>query len=125
MTLKLGRCGARHTNRLRECTQLAALGLVLSSLLQSAQAAPGRFCGDPVESGYSTGTTQEQALLAAQAWWSSRAGALGRGYENWDHAGERAMECKMSEFGTFKCKAMGRPCLPPGMLPENVPKIEM
>ncbi len=27
--------------------------------------------------------------------------------------------------GTFKCKAMARPCLPPGTLPENVPKIQM
>jgi hypothetical protein len=47
-----------------------------------AGADSGRFCGDPVESGQSKGQTQEEALAAAQKWWSSRAGALGRGYQN-------------------------------------------
>lgn len=85
----------------------------------------GKFCGDPVESGLSKGATQEEALLAAQRWWSSRAGALGRGYENWNNADDQALECGKTEKGEFECKAMGRPCLPEGVLPENVPKLDM
>ncbi|HEX2842542.1 hypothetical protein [Hyphomicrobium sp.] len=99
----------------------------LSALLtigMSASAEAGRFCGDPVESGTSSGVTQEEALTAAQQWWSSRAGALGRGYESWDNADQRALECN-KDNGTFQCKATGRPCLPEGMLPENVPSIPM
>lgn len=99
-----------------------ALGIV-AYLPDSAAA--GRFCGDPVESGYSSGATQEEALGAAQKWWSSRAGALGRGYENWDNADKRAMECSKVDDGSFQCKAIGRPCLPEGMLPENVPRLDM
>jgi hypothetical protein len=93
--------------------------------LLPANAEAGKFCGDPVEGGKSSGTTHEEALVAAQKWWSSRAGALGRGYESWDNADDRALECTKGGDGTFYCKAEGRPCLPAGMLPDNVPKIEM
>lgn len=86
-----------------------------------AAAIPGRYCGHIVESGQSSGATQEEALQAAQTRWSSRAGALGPGYENWDSAGERALECEKEAPGTFTCKATGRPCLPPGARP----KVEM
>ncbi len=101
----------------------------LSALLtlgMSAASEAGRFCGDAIESGTSSGATQEEALTEAQQWWSSRAGALGRGYENWANADQRAMECsKDNGNGTFQCKATARPCLPEGMLPENVPSIPM
>ncbi len=84
-----------------------------------------RFCGDPVESGQSKGQTQEEAMAAAQQWWSSRAGALGRGYQNWDFADDRSVECGREPDGSFSCKATGRPCLPAGVLPENVPKLQL
>ena len=90
----------------------------LSALLMTAA------FGDPVESGLSSGATQEEALTAAQQWWSSRAGALGRGYESWDNADDRAMECSKDERGTFHCRATGRPCLPEGTLPEHLPKFD-
>jgi hypothetical protein len=103
----------------------AALGAVLMMALLPVTAQAGKFCGDPVEGGKSSGPTQEEAVLAAQKWWSSRAGALGPGYENWDNADDRALECMKGRDGTFYCKAVARPCLPAGTLPENVPKIEM
>lgn len=102
----------------------SALGTLLTMGL-SAGAEAGKYCGDPVESGMSSGATQEEALVAAQKWWSSRAGALGRGYESWDNARDQSMECRKDDKGTFHCKAAARPCLPEGTLPENVPKIEM
>jgi hypothetical protein len=103
----------------------AAGGAAVVLLLLPTGAGAGKFCGDPVEGGSSSGATQEEAILAAQKWWSSRAGALGRGYEDWDNADDRALECSKGADGTFHCMAEGRPCLPPGVLPENVPKIEM
>lgn len=102
----------------------AALGAVLL-LLAPGHAHEGRFCGDFVESGRSSGDTQDEALTKAEGWWSSRAGTFGRGYENWEHARDRSMECSQDNAGKYYCKAKGRPCLPPGALPENVPKIEM
>lgn len=101
----------------------AALGAVLTLFPEGAHA--GRFCGDPLESGLASGATQEEALTKAEGWWSSRAGALGRGYESWANARDRAMECSKDIGGKFQCKVIGTPCLPRGVLPENVPKLEM
>lgn len=105
----------------------AATAIVVGTLV-SVFASPseaGRYCGDSIESGTSKGATQEDAVEAAQGWWSSRAGALGRGYESWDNAADRALECSQDKDGEYQCKATARPCLPEGMLPENVPKIDM
>lgn len=108
--------------RVMDCGQVIWIASVLGAVTWSQAAAlPGRYCGDLVESGRSSGATQEEALKAAQVWWSSRAGVLGPGYENWDSAGERAMECEKEGAGLFKCKATGRPCLPAGARP----KVEM
>lgn len=103
----------------------ALCGLLAAVLPLPAEAASGRFCGDLVEGGKSSAATQEEALIAAQKWWSSRAGALGKGYESWDNAEDQALECSKTPNGTFSCRATARPCLPAGVLPENVPKIEM
>lgn len=102
----------------------AALTVALV-VLSSAAAEAGKFCGDLVEGGKSSGSTQEEAAQAAQNWWSSRAGSLGRGYESWDNADDRGLECSKGGDGTFYCKATARPCLPEGVLPENVPKLDM
>lgn len=104
---------------------LWALGAVLLVLAFDDARAAGRFCGDPVESGRASGATQDEALTKAEGWWSSRAGALGRGYERWENARDRAMECGKDDAGAFHCMVTGTPCLPPGVLPENVPKLEM
>lgn len=101
-----------------------AAGLLLVGT--GTAASDGRFCGAPVEGGVAAGATEEEATFKAQRWWSSRAGSLGRGYENWDNANDRDVTCKGGNGdGTFHCKATARPCLPPGVLPENVPKLEM
>lgn len=102
----------------------ALLGL-LAAVSFPIGAEAGKYCGDPIEGGLSSGATQEEALAAAQQWWSSRAGALGRGYESWDNADDRAMECRKDARGTFHCRASGRPCLPEGTLPDNLPKLDM
>lgn len=97
--------------------------LLMAVFVTGAEA--GKYCGDPVESGLTSDATQENAMIKAQKWWSSRAGALGRGYESWDNSDDRVMECSKDDRGVFHCKASGRPCLPDGTLPDNVPKIEM
>jgi len=99
--------------------------VLIVALVPFGWAIAGKYCGDPVEGGPSSGPTQEEAVLAAQQWWSSRAGALGRGYENWDNAKDRALECSKDDGGAFQCKASARPCLPEGTLPEHLPKIDM
>ena len=102
----------------------SALGALLTLVLPASVEA-GKYCGDPVEGGTSSGTTQEEAIVAAQKWWSSRAGDLGRGYESWDNADDRALECSKNTEGDYKCTASARPCLPEGMLPDNLPKLDM
>jgi hypothetical protein len=102
------------------------VALVMLLMLGFAtEVSAGKYCGDSIESGLSSEATQEKAMIAAQEWWSSRAGALGRGYESWDNSEDRAMECSKTDRGMFQCKASGRPCLPDGTLPDNVPKIDM
>lgn len=104
---------------------LRTILFAIAALLIPGTASAGKYCGDPIESGRSFGATQEEALVAAQKWWSSRAGALGRGYESWDNADDQSLECGQSNKGEFHCKATGRPCLPEGTLPDNVPKLDM
>lgn len=110
-----------RVHRLR--ARLALGALLMMALPTSVEA--GKYCGDPVEGGTSSGTTQEEALVAAQKWWSSRAGALGRGYESWENADDRSLECSKDTQGDYKCKASARPCLPEGTLPDNLPKLDM
>jgi hypothetical protein len=102
---------------------LALAGLLTISV--PAAAIAGKYCGDPVEGGKSSGATQEEALAAAQKWWSSRAGALGRGYEHWDNADDQTLECTKDGKGMYHCRATARPCLPEGTLPDNLPKLDM
>lgn len=109
---------------MRRRSELATV-VVLAALVLPTVAEAGKYCGDPVESGRSFGATQEEALVAAQKWWSSRAGALGHGYENWDNADDQTLECGRDETGQFHCRASARPCLPEGTLPDNVPEVEM
>lgn len=110
---------------MRVCCGLRSALAVLMFLAPVTAAEAGKYCGDPVEGGVSSGPTQEEAIRAAQKWWSSRAGALGRGYETWDNANDQALECSKDLNGDYQCKATARPCLPDGMLPENLPKLDM
>lgn len=102
-------------------------GVLVLVAISGVRAAEGRFCGDLVESGIAAGATKEEAAEKARTWWSSRAGTLGRGYQHWENAAETDLICKGGDEGdgSYHCKAIGRPCLPAGVLPENVPKLEM
>lgn len=93
--------------------------------LVPAHASAGKYCGDLVEGGKASAATREGAVLAAQKWWMSRAGSLGRGYEDWSNAADQSLECTEDLKGQFHCKAKARPCLPEGTLPDHLPKIEM
>jgi hypothetical protein len=99
---------------------------LLAAFVASAQAtAAGRFCGSQMKSGEASGQTEEDAKKAATVWWSSRAGSLGRGYEIWDNAQDKSVYCRLGPRNTFKCIAAGKPCLPDGVLPDNMPKQDL
>mgnify|MGYP001458650074 CR=1 FL=1 len=95
------------------------------SVVSTAPASAGRFCGATLEGGTSSGATEAEARTAAQGWWSSRAGSRGRGYQNWDVAQDKSIKCDKKADGSFRCTASAKPCLPDGAVPEDVPKIEM
>lgn len=122
---RVSELGGEQGMRVGPGLRRAASGAIVFWVLWPVAAGAGKFCSDPIEGGKSSGATQEEAILAAQKGWSSRAGALGRSYESWDNADDRALECSRGSDGTFYCKAEGRPCLPPGMRPETAPRIEM
>lgn len=105
---------------------LAALTAASTGMtLRVPPAQAGRFCADRVEGGAATGASEAEARTAAQSWWSSRAGALGRGYEDWSAAEDKRVECQEKNGGHVRCVASARPCLPEGVLPNAVPKLEM
>jgi hypothetical protein len=101
--------------------------LIFATFATSAPgtATAGRFCGPQVKSGEASGPTEEEAKKAATVWWSSRAGALGKVYENWDDAQDKSVNCHPDPRNTFKCVAVGKPCLPDGVLPDNAPKQDL
>lgn len=100
--------------------------IILASLTAAASAeAAGRFCGSQVESGEASGSTEDEAKQAATVWWSSRAGALGRGYEFWENSKDKAVKCHPGPRSTFKCIAVGKPCLPDGVLPDHGPQQDL
>lgn len=83
------------------------------------------FCGDRLEGGVATATSEDEARKAAISWWQSRAGSLGRGYEHWETADDRDVSCRRDANGKVACVASGRPCLPDGVLPEKGPRMDL
>ncbi|MBS0252977.1 MAG: hypothetical protein JSR78_18115 [Proteobacteria bacterium] len=67
-------------------------------------------CGEIIKSGVASGKTEAEAKSAATTWWSSRAGALGEGYQEWKNAKNKALACHAGPFDTFKCRASAEPC---------------
>jgi hypothetical protein len=101
-----------------QTSSLVFVGLAIFAIpLNGAYA--GVFCGEGVKSGEATGKTEQEAKSAATTWWSSRAGALGAGYEVWERAKDKALTCHPGPFDTIKCTASARPCLPEGKLPDD------
>lgn len=90
----------------------------------AAAAAPGvvlhaaPLCTSVVESGWASGSTERDATDRAILWWSSRAGAIGPGYESWERAQRKNIRCEpISGQNAFRCKVLAAPCLPDGMIP--------
>jgi hypothetical protein len=112
-------------NKLATFSRVAILSSALFALPQCAVA--GAFCGDRLEGGWASGSTENEARDAAVQWWSSRAGSVGRGYEHWESAADKNVQCKGANDGgsSAKCIASARPCLPDGVVPENVPKVDL
>lgn len=109
------------------CFSRAVLLSVFALVASPTLAAAGAFCGDAIEGGWASGKSEQEARDAAVSWWASRAGALGRGYEHWSSAVDKNVQCKAENNGgaSAKCIASARPCLPDGVTPENVPKVDL
>ncbi len=106
------------------CTALmVSAASIVPSMATSAFAE--KFCGPDTESGEASGKTEAEAKDAATAWWSSRAGSLGKGYEFWDEAKDKNVSCHPGPFGTVKCKASAKPCLREGQLPDDGHRQEL
>lgn len=106
--------------------KMSCAAFVVMALAASAPTiAAGHFCGSEVKSGEASGATEDEAKKAATVWWSSRAGALGRGYEFWANSEDKAINCHPGPRNTFKCVAEGKPCLPEGVIPDRGPKQDL
>lgn len=117
---------ARLNSRVSIVKRVGLPAIAIASALHTQEPAQaGAFCGDPVQSGNASGLTQAEAEKAAISWWSSRAGAVGRGYEKWENAEGAQVSCKEQPNKKIVCQASGRPCLPDGQRPENLPKVDL
>lgn len=94
-------------------------------LLSNGPVAAGQVCSEQVESGWPSAATEREASEAAKSWWSSRAGTIGRGYEDWNEAADKKVTCKVGQNGTYTCIASARPCLPDGVIPDGAPKTDL
>lgn len=117
----------RHQYNLATRRAQAWFAIGATSFHACAMVAPAHagFCAEPTQSGFAEAATKVEAEKAAISWWASRAGALGRGYEHWDNAADKKVDCREHTNGRFKCQATAKPCLPEGVAPENDPRIQL
>jgi len=95
---------------------LAVLALTVATPSVILHAAT--LCTSVVESGWASAPTEQEATDRAILWWSSRAGALGPGYESWDRAQRKDIRCEPVEGqSSFRCMVKAAPCLPDGQVP--------
>ena len=90
-----------------------------------APATAAQYCGERLEGGAVLRPTEAEARKDAENWWTSRAGSLGKGFQDWTIAKDKSVDCRENADGTFRCTAAAKPCLPEGTLPSDVPKLEM
>ncbi len=103
---------------------LHALVLAITAIAIPATgsvAAP--YCSERLEGGHASAPDRKAAEAAAISWWSSRAGALGKGFQDWDIAADKSIACEPTAKGDISCVAAARPCLPDGQLPDDKPKM--
>ncbi|MCV0370870.1 hypothetical protein [Filomicrobium sp.] len=98
---------------------LAAATLILGASIATPLRAAS-ICASVIESGWAIASTESEAKKRAILWWSSRAGAKGPGYENWDRAQRKRTHCEAYK-GKTRCKVTAAPCLPEGRLPDLKP----
>lgn len=108
---------------MRAPTHLSTLAFIVVG--STVPAAAGQYCGERLEGGAVLRSTEEAARKDAESWWVSRAGSLGKGFQDWNTAQDRKIDCAKKVDGSVRCFASGKPCLPEGTLPSDVPKIEM
>lgn len=99
------------------CMLLLAGGATATGRVSSANAAS--FCANELKGGEATAKTEAEAQTAAKVWWSSRAGSLGEGYQDWEQAKEKSVTCHDGAAGTKKCIASAKPCLRDGNIPKD------
>lgn len=101
------------------------LTLLLLLIIPAAPGQAAQYCSELLEGGAVTRPSEEEARRDAENWWVSRAGALGKGFQDWANAQDKSITCTSKANGTVRCVAKGKPCLPEGALPSDIPKIEM
>lgn len=106
------------------CSVVVAVILTFAGTASSF-AESGHFCGTEVHSGEATGKSENEASSAAKVWWSSRAGAMGEGYQVWANAKDKSVKCHPGPRESVKCVAAAKPCLEAGVIPKDAPKQEL
>lgn len=101
---------------------LASLAILACSL---TPATAGQYCGERLEGGAVLRTTEAEARKDAENWWVSRAGSLGKGFQDWAIAQDKRVDCAPKTDGRYRCVASAKPCLPEGALPSDIPKLEL
>lgn len=108
---------------MRQLTRTVVLCAALAALTAPASAA--QYCGERLEGGAVLRPNEAEARRDAESWWTSRAGSLGEGFQDWALAQDKKIDCSKKVDGQFRCTASAKPCLPEGALPSDIPKIEM
>jgi hypothetical protein len=99
------------------------LSMSLFAITPAAKAA--QYCGERLEGGAVMRATEAEARKDAENWWISRAGSLGKGFQDWNMAQDKKVDCAPKANGSVRCTASAKPCLPEGTLPSDIPKVEM
>jgi len=86
--------------------------LALWGLLAEPSAAAVRRCHGMISSRIAHAATEVDARKAAMAEWLAKAAALGPGFDRWQLAADRALQCYPAKAGGgFDCIAIGAPCV--------------
>lgn len=104
---------------------IAVTSLIASAALLTSPVMAGQYCAERLEGGAVLRPTEDVARKDAESWWVSRAGSLGKGFQDWANARDKTIECAKKADGSVRCVASAKPCLPEGTLPSDVPKVEM
>lgn len=102
---------------------MAPMLVLIAATPQPATAA--QFCGERLEGGAVLRENEAEARKDAENWWVSRAGSLGKGFQDWANAQDKKIECVSKTDGRVRCVASAKPCLPEGTLPSDIPQTEM